>query len=82
MDRAPFEVLWVLTPKSVVGCLAGSGVYRFEFRKRLPDLGQLQRASAVRPRGACIAKSEMQWDLRKGAYLCTELFLCETSLEP
>ncbi len=79
MDPAGLEVLWVLTPKSVVGCLAGSGVYRFEFSKRLPDLGRLQRASAVRPCAAHVSMCDMRWDLRRGAYLCSELFLRDLS---
>jgi hypothetical protein len=70
-DAVQIEVLSVLSPKSIVGCIAGSGVYRFEFKKRISALQDVQHSSPVRPTSACIPS--MQWDLRKGAYLCTEL---------
>ncbi len=77
IERVHIQVMSVLTPKSIVGCVAGSGVYRFEFKKKIQNLNLVQKSTPVSPSEAYV--QSMQWDLRKGVYLCTELLVPTTT---
>jgi hypothetical protein len=69
MDAPPVRlaVLSLLSPRCVVACMNGRGVYRFDCDSAVQGTASLARATPAAP-VAAVGSGRLEWDFSRGAF--------------